>query len=109
MAQDGLDDLLADGETRIERGHRLLKNHRQPVAAQIAQGLVGHLKQVKTVETDRAGDFSALFRQQAHDSQRGDALSAAAFADPADLRALSHAEVDADDRMTVPAVVAMDD
>ncbi len=86
-----------------------MKNHRQPVAAQIAQGLVGHLKQVKTVETDRAGDFSALFRQQAHDGQRGDTLAAAGFADQAERRAIGHAEVDAVDRMGGAAVVAMED
>jgi hypothetical protein len=43
VAQDGFDNLIADGEARIERGHRLLENHRQTVAAQIAQRLVGHL------------------------------------------------------------------
>jgi len=37
-------------KTRIERGHRLLENHRQAIAAQIAQGLVGHLQQIKTIE-----------------------------------------------------------
>ena len=69
MAQDGLDDLVADGEARIERGHRLLEDHRQAVAAEVAQGLVGHFQQVEAVETDRAGDFGRLFRQQAHDGQ----------------------------------------
>ena len=57
MAQDGFDDLLADGEARIERRHRLLKNHRQAVAPEVAQGLVGHVKQIGAFETDRAGDF----------------------------------------------------
>ena len=37
MAQDRLDDLVADGEARIERGHRLLEDHGEPVAAQVAQ------------------------------------------------------------------------
>ena len=57
MAQDRLDDLVADGEARVERGHRLLKYHRQPVAAQVAQRIVGDIEQVKTVEADRAGDL----------------------------------------------------
>ena len=57
MAQDGFDDLVADGEARVERGHRLLEDHRQPVAAQVAQRIVGDIEQVKTVEADRAGDL----------------------------------------------------
>jgi hypothetical protein len=28
VQQDGLDDLVADGVDRVERGHRLLKDHR---------------------------------------------------------------------------------
>ena len=35
MAHQGLADLVADGEARIERGHRLLEDHGEPVAAQI--------------------------------------------------------------------------
>ena len=88
MAQDGLDDLIADGEARIERGHRLLEDHREPVAAQVAQRLVGHVEQIEAVETDRAGDFGGMFRQQAHDGERGDALAAAGFADQAQRRAV---------------------
>ena len=37
VAHQHLDDLLADGVARIERGHRLLEDHREAVAAQIAQ------------------------------------------------------------------------
>ena len=37
MAHDRLDDLLADRVARVERGHRLLEDHRQAVAAQVAQ------------------------------------------------------------------------
>ena len=60
MAQNGLDDLVADGQARIERGHRLLKDHRQPVASQIAQRLVGNIEQVKAVEADRARNFRRM-------------------------------------------------
>ena len=37
MAHQHLDDLLADRVARIERGHRLLEDHRDAVAAQVAQ------------------------------------------------------------------------
>ena len=60
MAQNGLDDLVADGEARVERRHRLLKNHRQPVAAEVAQGLVGHVEQIETIEPDRARDLGGV-------------------------------------------------
>ena len=109
MAQDGLDDLLADRETRVERGHRLLENHREAVAAQVAQSLVGYLKQVETVETDRSGDLGRMFRQQAHDGQRSYALAAAGFADQPQRRAIGHAEVDAVDGMRGAAVVAVEE
>ena len=38
VANQRLHQLFAEGQHRIERAHRLLKDHRQPVAAQI-----GHL------------------------------------------------------------------
>ena len=57
VTQDGLDDLVADGKARIERRHRLLEDHCEPVAAQIAQGLVRHREQIEAVEPDRACDF----------------------------------------------------
>src|SRR5258708_21044473 len=109
MAQNGFDDLVADGETRIERGHRLLKNHRQPVAAQIAQGLVGHIEQVEAVEANRAGDFGGMLRQQAHDGERSHALAAAGFTDQPERRAIGHAKIDAVDRVGGAAVVAVED
>ena len=61
VAQDGLDDLVADRKTRVERGHRFLEDHRQPVATQVAQSLIGGLQEIEAVEPDRAGDFSGLF------------------------------------------------
>jgi hypothetical protein len=107
MPQDGLDDLIADGEARIERGHRFLENHRQTVAAEVAQSLVGHLQKIEAVETDRAGNLGGVFRQQAHDRERGHALAAAGFADQPKRRALGDAEIDAIDRMGSATVVAV--
>ena len=109
MAQDGLDDLVADREARIERGHRLLEDHRQAVAAQVAQRLVGHIEQIEAVEADRAGDLGGMFRQQAHDGERRHALAAAGFADQPERRAIGDAEIDAVDRVRGAAVVAMED
>jgi hypothetical protein len=36
-AAHGLGDLFADPQRRVERGHRLLKDHRHPPAADLAQ------------------------------------------------------------------------
>jgi hypothetical protein len=107
MAGDGLDNLLADGEGRIQRRHRLLKDHRQPVAAQILQGLFGDGQKIEAVEADLAGDLGRAFRQQAHHRQRGHALAAAGLADKAERRPLRHAEVEAVDGMHGAAVVAV--
>ena len=65
VAQDRLDDLVADGEARIERGHRLLEDHGEPVAAQVAQRLVGRVQEIEAVEADRAGDLGRLLRAAA--------------------------------------------
>ena len=56
MEPDGLANLAADGEDRVERGHRLLKDHRDLRAADRAHlGLV-QLQQIASVEGDRAAD-----------------------------------------------------
>ena len=77
MAHQHLDDLVADGVARIERGHRLLEDHREAVAAQIAQLAVRQIEQPDAVEGHRAGHFGGRLRQQAHHGQRGHALAAA--------------------------------
>src|ERR1700754_2818089 len=79
MAQNDLHDLVADGEARIERGHRLLEDHGEPVAPEITQGVVGDIEKVEAVEADSAGDLGRTLRQEAHDGERGDALAAAGF------------------------------
>src|ERR1700692_1886370 len=108
MAQAGLDNLIADGKAWIERRHRLLEDHGQTVAPEVAQRLVGHVEQIEAVEPDRAGDLGGMFRQQAHDRERGHALAAAGFTDQAERRAVGDAEVDTVDRVRRAAVVAME-
>jgi hypothetical protein len=79
---DRLADLLADAEHRVERGHRLLEDHRQLVAAHVAHRGLVERQQVAAVERDRAADdASRRIRHQAHDRKRGHALAAARFAD----------------------------
>jgi hypothetical protein len=107
MAQDDLHDLVADGEARIERGHRLLEDHGEPVAPEVAQRLVGYLEKVEAVEPDGAGDLGGALWQEAHDGERGDALAAAGFADEAKRRAVRDGEIDPVDGMGDTAIIAV--
>ncbi len=83
MADQHLGELRADGEGRVQRGHRLLEDHRQPVAAQVGQGRLVERQQVAAFEGHAAGDMRSGPRQQAHDRQRRHALAAAGLADHA--------------------------
>ena len=106
VAQNRFDDLIADGEARIERGHRLLKDHRQPIAAQVAFDLVGDVEQIEAIETDRSRHLGRLFRQESHDGKRRDALAAAGFADEAERRASCDGEIDGVDGVRGAPVIA---
>ena len=80
-----LGDLVADGEHRIERGHRLLKHHGHARAADIAHGFFADLRQVLAVEQDFAACLDAPRRpNETEQGQRGHGLSAAGFADEPD-------------------------
>jgi hypothetical protein len=108
VTQNRLDDLVADSEARIERGHRLLEDHRQPVAPQVAQGLIGDLQQIHAVEADRACYLRGVLRQQAHDRERRHALAAAGLPDQAERRAIGDAEIETVDGMGHAAIVAVE-
>ena len=53
MAHQGFGNLVADREARIERGHRLLEDHGQAVAAQILHLPLGEAGQLASFEQDR--------------------------------------------------------
>src|SRR5690606_14756374 len=75
-------DLVANGVDRVERGHRLLEDHGDLLAAHTAHRLLGSLKQVLAGKADAAGlEFSAHDIGKPHDGQRGHGLAGAAFAD----------------------------
>ena len=52
----GLTDLLADRVDWVERGHRLLKDHRNQPAAQVAQLVSPHRQHVTAIDPDPALD-----------------------------------------------------
>ncbi len=99
MPQDDLGDLVADGERRVERGHRLLEDHRDSVATQLSHRGFGELQQIDAVEHDLAArDTSWRIRDEAHDRQSGHALPAPGLADNAERASRFDAEADVVDR-----------
>jgi len=52
VQRKGLGDLAADRQNGIERGHRLLENHRDLVAAHLAHLRLGQAEQVAPLERD---------------------------------------------------------
>jgi hypothetical protein len=109
MAQQAFDDLLANGECRIERGHRLLKDHGDPVATQVLQRGFGRTHQFLSLEPYRAaGDAPMRLGQQAHDGQGGHALATSGLAHDGQRAAGVHRKADSvDDREL--AVVPLED
>ncbi len=65
---DHLNDLVADGEDRIEAGHRLLKNHGYFVAANPAHVSLGKRHQIGALEENAPTRMKGRrLLQQAHD------------------------------------------
>ena len=80
VQQDGFHDLLTAGEDRIQRRHRVLEDHRDAAAAQLAQGRLGHLQQVGAVEQNLAARDPCIGWQKVENTQRHQCLAATAFA-----------------------------
>ena len=75
-------DLMADGQHRIQRRHRLLEDHGNGVAANLAHLRLRQLEQVAALEDHPSADRSPRRRRdQAQNRQRRDALAAAGLAD----------------------------
>ena len=92
MLLQRLDQLGADREHRVERGHRILEHDCQRPPAQLAQFLTRELQQVLPVEHHAAGKLCLLW-QQLQDRPRQHGLAAAGFADDAERLARAHREV----------------
>jgi hypothetical protein len=83
VAGQHLSHLRADRKGRVEAGHRLLEDHRDPVAAQARHLAVGQRKEVGAGKAHAFGGAPAAAREQVHDRQRGHRFAAAGFADQA--------------------------
>src|SRR5579885_109618 len=91
-------NLAADGEHRVERGHRLLKDHGDVLAAHQAHCLLIKREQIAPGKLDgAAGDTAGRIGDQAHERERRDALTAAGFADDRQRFSRRQRETDAVD------------
>ena len=106
MGAQRLGDLLADGEHRIERAHRLLEDHADLPAAHLAHLARADRQQIAALEAHLADDPALRARQQAQDRQAGDGLAAARFAhDAQPLAGLAAAKETSRVAWTSPASV----
>ncbi len=104
-------DLLADRHHRVERGHRLLKDHRHAGGAQLPQAAVAGGENFLADQFDAAaGGDQRAFLQQPHHRQRRDRLAGPAFANQAQRFALANLQRDAvDDPLAARVFAEADD
>src|ERR1700730_18407318 len=76
MQPERFGNLLADGVNGIKRSHRVLKDHRDVVAANGAHLFVRQLEQIFVIENYLAGYNLSRRRNQTHDGKRGDRFAA---------------------------------
>ena len=90
MQANRFGDLLAHREHRVERGHRLLEDHRDFGATNRAHRRRGHLRQVDALACRprklqaAVDDAPAAVLDEPHDRKRGDRLARPRFADDGD-------------------------
>ena len=83
MIAKRLGKLVADAVKRIERRHRLLKDHGDLCAADIVQLLFGHADQILTA-IERLAGCLAVLGQKAHHCHGGLTFTGAGLADNGD-------------------------
>src|SRR5258706_8747682 len=80
MLDEHLVDLVAAAHHRVERGHRLLEDHRHPRRAQLALPFLGGARGIFAFEQHLAARDRQRTRQQAHDPLRDHRFSRAGLA-----------------------------
>src|SRR3546814_6673388 len=91
-------DLLAERHRRVQRSHRLLVDHGDLVAAELALLLGAELRHISALVEDLAADDGAVVAEIAHDRHCDSRLAAARLADQADDPALVSGHVQVDHR-----------
>ncbi len=97
-------ELLGDAQHGVERGHRVLKDHRDLAAAHVADFVLAEPREVAATKDDAAADDARGLVQQPHDGFRADALARAGLADDAERLAGAEVEADAVHRAYRPGV-----
>ena len=102
VGPDRLDDLGADPVDRVERGHRVLEDHRDLGAAHLLQLALARRRAAPARAAAPSPRSSrSRERDQPHDRLRGDALARARLADDRQHLARLELEGDAVDRLHV--------
>ena len=94
MQSERFSDLLSNREDRIQRSHRVLKDHRDIIATNRAHFSVGKFQQVPAIKNNFPACNPARRRYQTHDRKRSHRLATTAFAHQA--KELATIEVKAD-------------
>src|SRR5437763_6013671 len=98
MHEDRFRDLIPDGENRIERRHRLLKDQRNPGAAHRLHVALARGEQIAALEQHATAGNPSRWLHQAEDRQRGHGLAAARLADESHRLARPNLEAHVVDR-----------
>src|SRR5206468_1247381 len=106
VSEDRLDDLVADPMDRVEGGHRVLEDHRDAVAANRLELVVGGGRQLLALVADRSRDPGVRPSGEPENRHRGDRLAAAGLPDDAEHLPGLEREGDAADRVDGPLVAA---
>ena len=97
--------LVADGENRVERGHRVLEHHRHRRPAQGLALARAQAQKIAAVEQDRArSDARGRRRQNTHDRPHRHALATAGLADQRDMPMRGNVERDVAQHLRAAAV-----
>ena len=100
MASDRLRDLHPDRQRRVQRGHRILEDHRDLAPAHVLELALRELRQVAPLEPHLpADDAGGRLRDEPDDGEGRHRLAAARLADDADGLALLEVEAHAVDRV----------
>src|ERR1051326_4913697 len=92
MSKNGFGNLEANFENRIQCCHRLLENHRDLRATNLAHLAIGQGHEISSVEQNFARGNSSWWTDQTRDRHGGDALAASAFPDKSQRLASFHNE-----------------
>ena len=84
MNKESLLNLTSHLQNRVQTRHRLLKDHRNVIAADFPELSLRKLCQILSFEQDASAGYFARIFEKSHDGSRRHALSAAAFSDKSD-------------------------